>query len=425
LSLVTIIDTNLQAIVSIPNPPKKTIQTVVIVALLATAFSIVLPIRINAIVSLTSFAICLTAEFLTKEFDFSFFKTLLFILVGTQSIILLVGLVQTTDMTQGYADVERFGYALLLPFLIYLCRRSGITVSQLLSAFTLGCVALLLYGSLYAVLFLSKEEGMKVWELGHVYFTDNLQMHPTYLSIYLILVIFFLLEIIRTKQTRLTPLPILGLGVAVISLIAFLFFLRSQTALLTFALLSVLYILIIFKKRAWLVTFSLAAIVFLVFLLDAKRVSTFFDTYGKNVSSALDNRFKVWNGAIEAIKNRPFFGSGTGSEYNVLNQAYLKIGFRDGFANSYNAHNQYLQYWVRNGLVELAVFLTLLFYCFKQSLKFSSYTFLMFNMLMSLSMLAESCLSLHRGIVFFYFFISAFIFLPYTKDSDTYSDANP
>src|SRR5260221_1322021 len=410
---------------SISDPKYKVNRLAIIIAIVAVAFSIVLPIRINAIVSLTSFALCLVANILMKGFDISFFKTSLFILIIIQSAILLLGLVQTTDLIQGYADVERFGYALLFPFFIYQGRRSGITVSHLMGVFTLGCVALLLYGSAYTVLFLPNEERMKVWELGNVYFTNNFQMHPAYLSIYLILVIFFLSEILRMRQNNLTFMQIFGLGILIVSLTVFLFFLRSQMALLTFALLSVLYILITFKKRAWLVTFFLTTIVFLVFLLDSKRVSTFFDTYGKNVSSALDNRFKVWDGAIEAIKGRPFWGSGTGGENKALNQAYLKIGFDDGATNSYNAHNQYLQYWIQNGIVELAVFLTLLFYSFRQSLKSSSYTYLMFNMLMTLSMLAESCLSLHRGIVFFYFFLSAFIFLPYKSDPSSYSDPNP
>jgi O-antigen ligase len=183
--------------------------------------------------------------------------------------------------------------------------------------------------------------------------------------------------------------------------------------LLLFAILSVLYFVIVLKRRAWLITFILLTIGLLAFLLDTQRVSTFFDTYGKNVSSALDDRFKVWRGAVEAIKVSPLIGGGTGSEHQMLNKAYVKIGYLEGQANSFNAHNQYLEFLIQNGLIQLIVFLALLIYAFKQSLRFPNYLFLLFCMMFTLTMLFESSLQLHKGIVFFYFFLSAFLFLPY------------
>ena len=133
-------------------------------------------------------------------------------------------------------------------------------------------------------------------------------------------------------------------------------------------------------------------------------------------------RFSVWQGTIEGIKTAPFFGAGTGGEQKLINEGYAKTGYQEGIDNSYNAHNQYLQFMARNGILELGCFLTLLIYSFKQSLKIPNYTFLMFNMSVTLIMFTESFLDVQRGIVFFYFFLCAFIYLPYESTSQPLKD---
>ncbi len=383
------------------------------------AFSIVLPIRANATISV----VLLTAYFINtlvnKSLDLKFFKEPLFILIGAHLSIQLLGLLHSADLSQGYADIERYFFALLFPFFIWLIRHNGVTTSNLIMAFAIGAIGLTLYGIGNSIFVLDETQRENVFESGHTYFSDNILIHPSYLSVYLMFVFFFFMEKGRSGFRRLSKLELAGLLLLLLYIVGMLFFLRSQMGLIIFALLCSLYTIVVFKRRAWLMTFLLATVSLMVFLLDANRVSTFFDTYGKNVSSALDNRFKVWGGAIEAIKAAPILGVGTGSEQISLNAGYSKTGYQEGIDSAYNAHNQYLQFWVRNGVIELVCFLSLMVYSFRKSLKSSNYTFLIFNMLFSLYMLTESSLSVHKGIVFFYFFLSAFIFLPFESHSET------
>jgi O-antigen ligase len=364
-------------------------------------------------VSISALGFCLIYLISVKKFDTTFFKTPVFLLVMMQAVILLFGLTHSPDLSQGYADTERYGYAILLPFLIYQMRNSGITTASLIVAFASGCTILILYGFGYLLVNSSDAQGKTFWDLGHLYFTEPMDIHPMYLSLYIIFIIFFMLEMLRINYSTYSLVHFSTIGLLLISLVIVLFFVRSQMSLLSFVTMSVLYIVIVLKRRAWLVTFVLFTIGFLVFLLDSNRVSTFFDTYGKNVSSALDNRFKVWRGAIEAIKESPIIGAGTGGEYLVLNKAYDKIGYTEGEINSYNAHNQYLEFLVRNGPIELLVFLALIVFAFMRAIQFPNYLFLLFCMMITLSMLSESTLQVHKGIVFFYFFLSTFIFLPF------------
>ena len=328
-----------------------------------------------------------------------------------------IGLVFTSDVANGWRAAERSAFPIAFLLIVYQFQKFNITVFKLIIAFAIGCFVIILYGFGFALIALSGDEQKQLFEFGHTYFTDIILIHPLYLSIYFIFVFFFLLETVRLKRPFLNTPSKVGVTIALMFIIGMLLFLRSQMSLIIFAMLLVMYTIIILKRRAWLVTFVLFTIALLVFLLDQNRVTTFFDTYGKNVSTALDQRFSVWRGAVEGIKTAPFFGAGTGGEQQLINEGYAKTGYQEGIDNSYNAHNQYLQFMARNGILELGCFLALLIYSFRQSLKIPNYTFLMFNMSVTLIMFTESFLDVQRGIVFFYFFLCAFIYLPYESTS--------
>ena len=459
------------------------------ILLLTISLTISLPIRINAIVTVSAFTVFAILIVSLGNFSREFIKSPVFNLLAIQFILLLIGLLYTSDIEKGMSDVERSSF-ILAYLIISQYPLKKMTVSYLILAFAAGCFSITFYGLYYALFVLTGGQQKQVFELGHTYFADIILIHPLYLSIYFIFIFFFLLETARTKKLMLTNLSLAGIGVALISITGIIFFLRSQMSLITFAMLLVMYTIIILKRRAWLVTFiffflletartkklmltnlslagigvaliSITGIIFflrsqmslitfamllvmytiiilkrrawlvtfilftialLVFLLDQNRVTTFFDTYGKNVSTALDQRFSVWQGTIEGIKTAPFFGAGTGGEQQLINEGYAKTGYQEGIDNSYNAHNQYLQFMARNGILELGCFLTLLIYSFRQSLKMPNYTFLMFNMSVTLIMFTESFLDVQRGIVFFYFFLCAFIYLPYESTTQPLKD---
>jgi len=380
---------------------------------LGLTFLIPFPLRINSIAIVIIFALFTLLSIIEGGLRKDFIKSPVVLLITLLFLIAGLGLIFTSDINQGWNDLERSAFLISFLVIIYQFKKFNITVFQLIIAFAVGCFVIILYGFGFAFISLKGDEQKQVFEFGHTYFSDIILIHPLYLSVYFIFVFFFLLETVRTKKDVLNNLSKVGVATALIFIFGLLLFLRSQMSLLIFAMLLVMYTIIILKKRAWLVTFGLFTIALLVFLLDPHRVTTFFDTYGKNVSTALDQRFSVWRGTLEAIETAPFFGAGTGGEQQLINEGYAKTGYQEGIDNSYNAHNQYLQFIARNGILELGCFLTLLIYSFMQSLKMTNYTFLMFNMSVTLIMFTESFLDVQRGIVFFYFFLCAFIYLPY------------
>jgi O-antigen ligase len=369
-------------------------------------FFIPFPTRVTGIVIFIFAAISLLRSFFFdgEGFGHKFFKNPFILLLSVFFVIVLAGSMRG-DFGTAWPEVERALLILALPIIVYQCKsKSLIHIQFIIISFSLGCFVIGLFTmvDILAGKALSELLGGK----------EGLYIHPFYLSSYFIFIFFFVSEELRLKRAVISKKE---LSIYVFSLaycLGAVIFLRSQIPLLLFPLLVVVYFVIISKKRAWLVTFILFMVVFLVYLLDTYRGSTFFDSYGKNVSSALDNRIKLWSGVWEAIKMSPVMGAGTGVEQELINKGYEKIGFEEGIKNSFNAHNQYLQFWVRNGLPELTCFLVLQVFLFRQALKLRSLSFLIFLMMVSMIMFTESFLNVQKGIVFFYFFIPVFTMIP-------------
>jgi O-antigen ligase len=239
---------------------------------------------------------------------------------------------------------------------------------------------------------------------------------------YFILIAFYSLEELRHANFSNGLKSWLPQLIYLIASIAILAFLRSQMALMVFTTVIIFYLLVITRKRAWLIAFFLFTVGLITLLLDSEGTLSQLSYYGKNVSTALDNRIVLWKAVINGLKGNVLFGAGTGGEQALINEGYRQASFAEGIENSFNAHNQYLQFVCRNGLIELGAFMALLIYCFWKAQHQQNLVFMLFLISFSLIMLTESCLNTPRGIVFFYFFVSAFIFLPYKFDKESETD---
>jgi O-antigen ligase len=375
--------------------------------ILIIAMMIPFPVRITGLVIFLILASYFLYLLATRKYDLSLFRNPIFLLLASSFFIILAGSFRG-DFGSATMELERALFLLGIPFVVYHSRKLSLTIGEVIAFFFLGCCIVSFVG--WAHVFWSSD--YSIFADGHTKFTGLLDIHPTYLSVFFILTFFYFLESFR--KSRLAHSVSLKIVFSISSLYSFfmIFFLRSQIAMLGFVILLVIYFVVRQKKRAWLVTFVLFTVVFLNYLLDPHRVDTLFDQYGKNVSTALDDRVRLWSGVLEGIKMAPIFGAGTGAEQSLINKGYEKVGYNEGVENSFNAHNQYLQFWARNGLIELACFLILLIYLFIQALKLRSLTFLIFLMMVSMVMFTESFLNVQKGIVFFYFFACVFTMLP-------------
>lgn len=348
-----------------------------------------------------------------REF-YKFCKTPLLLILKV--LILLLGLIFVADLNNGYEDIERELYLLAAILMVYFMRLKKISSSELCWAFSIATIMLMLYGFFVSWIYLSRTDFLLMLQEGHTSYSTFVGIsQPLYLAVYLLFICLFIVGEIQNSLPKLSYSRGLLLLILIVLATSQILFLRSKATLLLLPLFLIVYVVAILKKRGWWVAFALLGVTLLTLLLDKDGLPEIVNNYGRNVSQAFDQRLIIWRGAIEGIEQKPLFGSGTGNTQELLNAGYAKIGYREGIDNQFNAHNQYLQFMARNGLPELLCFLAILGYSFWRSTKQSNYTFLMFNILVSLVMLTESFLSVQKGIVFFYFFLLAFIYLPEKK----------
>lgn len=378
--------------------------------------SLLLPIRVNSWVIGMALVILLISS-LKYKFEWTFVKSKLFIFCSLLLAILVLGSFRFGNTTSSLMEIEGNLFLIALPLVLFQFKNTSISSARLLNYFSIASLSIVAFGLIKILLFYDTANTSRILSEGHLEFTEVIGgIHPTYLSMYFILVAFYSLEELRHASFSAGFIRWLPQLIYLVLSIGVLVFLRSQMALMVFTTVFIFYLLVITRKRAWLIAFFLFTVGLLTLLLDSDGTLSQLSYYGKNVSTALDNRVVLWKAVINGLKGNVLFGAGTGGEQALINEGYRQASFSEGLENSFNAHNQYLQFVCRNGLIELGVFLALLIYCFWKAQHQQNLVFMLFLISFSLLMLTESCLNTQRGIVFFYFFVSVFVFLPYKSD---------
>jgi O-antigen ligase len=287
------------------------------------------------------------------------------------------------------------------------------SATNLLFSFMIGVFVLTVYGLFYCFFFLGEEEKAKAFSLGHSYYSSHILIHPTYLSAFLVLIFFFLMEYFRKNRFSMRLITKVVVLVLLVYTGGLLFFLKVRMSFVIFFVLLLLYGFIRMERKTLTIFIAALILILIIFSLASSNVRGAMQKYGRNPLHAVADRVALWQSAFEGYKCSPFLGAGTGGAQYLIDEGYLKTGYNYGLDHTYNAHNQYLQFLCRNGLLELVVFIALLCLCFNAAISQKSILFLFFLICMTLNMVSESMLHVQKGIVFFYFFVSAFLFLKY------------
>ena len=106
--------------------------------------------------------------------------------------------------------------------------------------------------------------------------------------------------------------------------------------------------LIVLGKRKKFPVLILSAFLSTLFLFPPfiKRIMFSFSLFGDS------QRYIIWQGAIDMIKENPFLGKGLGTFMDYSSQYVPSMG-------AYYAHNCYLQIWAESGIFTLIAFLAL------------------------------------------------------------------
>jgi O-antigen ligase len=354
-------------------------RNILVSLLLLVAFSLPLFIKLNSL-SIIAFAVFAA----TTRFRYLRIRniSLLFLIYF---VLHLLGMLYSENRTDGWALVERSTPYLLLPLLLAcapdLTRKD---IHKIFVAFVIGTIlsAILNYGYSFSVNIDS----------------EPLMIYRVYLAMYLVMslaLIYGLWLAYRPAGKRQEIALWLGGLLTVLLIVAF----QTKMAIL----IACVIILGIFFSAPIKPALRLATFAFFVFLLVATALypetsSRFIELFKRGDLPRLYN----WQASVQLIEQYFFTGVGTGDALNALNTK-RDVSWFDAF-KTYNAHNQYLETFLRFGVVGFVTLLSILYYQIRIAIKTKNFFYSSFLLIFSLSMLTESMLVRNKGITFFAFF---------------------
>lgn len=236
--------------------------------------------------------------------------------------------------------------------------------------------------------------------LGHQ-FTGIADTHPTYLGLFLVISQFLILR---------TPNIAVGLRIGLfLFFTAGLFQLASRMALILFIALFLGLIVHRLRKRKLPMLVLAAGLTFC-----AVTYINYGSEYLKNrlfskESFLNDKRFKRWEVSYELFKEKPLFGHGLKEIESVRHNKYMEFGYTDAARENLNAHNQFLEYLVRNGAIGAFVYVMAMAYLFLKAIHRQDLFFSFVFGLFIIAGLTESLMVRIVGIEFLAIFGSLFL----------------
>lgn len=351
------------------------------------------------------------------------FNSLIYILKNNNFIILLCGLYlifalsifYSKNLKEAISHLEIKASLFIFPLILGTLKiHNKKVIDYIFISFSIGWLIKFLISLINAIVnfyFIQNKSFVNFFTEIHYFINEfhrQLNFHYVYFSIAFIIVYIYFSEIF-IKKLQLFFYFIFTFLSSIIVL-----FIQSRIAILIFFIITEIYIVrffhLKFKNSPKLI---LSLIIYHTFL-----IGMFFFTLHKTellsrfFNNSIFDRSNIIILTFKSLKNNFnfFIGDGIGDSQQRLYDTYLKHQYIEYYNNKYNAHNQYLEILVSNGIIGLfylvAVLLIPLYYSIKQ--KKTLYT--LFIISISLAFITESWLNTNKGGVLYSFFNSLFIF---------------
>lgn len=318
----------------------------------------------------------------------------------------IMGSFYGTTFLNGFKLLEKYWAFLLLPLIMltdkieYRKRREDIFLSLVLGS---AATLIICYGNLIYEM-VSRNEPISYFfrwrHLGHQ-FTEVADTHPTYLGVFIVVSIVFMVKSKRLGNAIKFPL--------ILFFLFGLFQLASRIALFL-AIFFLIILLINRTKRQWgLLVFLTLGIITGIIVLK-KMGSQYVKDRLFTVESVLnDKRFQRWEASYEIFKENPFFGVGFSQIESIRHDKYMEYGFEIAARQDLNAHNQFLEFLSRNGVIGGFVYACSIIFLLLLSIYKKDYLFTYLFLIFIMANLTESMLVRIKGIEYFAIFASLFL----------------
>ncbi len=334
-------------------------------------------------------------------------------------IVNLLGLLYTEDFIKGKAEVTVKLSFLILPIIVFTEEISKQKLFYFFNAFKYWLIVFSLF-LLYHKMFII---GGPLFTLPTYSLNPITGIHHAYFSLFYVPMVGFLIYQIENQKIQMLY------GYLELGYILFFIILLGSRIISGVILLYVIFflikkIIISSKKQKLLVICSIVLVSYFVvkqtnFIGKFGRLSKIEWNIEKNIynhqvfsfeydevnSNSLELRLIKWYCAIQILKENILIGVGTGDFEIELVKKYTKIDFKKGMAYRYNTHNQFLEEFVKFGLIGGLFFIIFIIKIIIDAINSRNKYLLIVIISFSLFLVFESVFERQHGVILFTLFI--------------------
>lgn len=248
-------------------------------------------------------------------------------------------------------------------------------------------------------------------------------LHRAYSGMFSAFAIIGLIHLFRYYRSPVTR------AVLILAILYFSFFIYILYVKMTIIALSVLFLFFILIGAVKKLGKDVVLVATLLFVISAawyittnERTRTVYEKiikfedfsyqeYNIHLVSSINIRYINWGCSVEVLKQEQNWltGLGIGNAQEQLNLCYKDLNPWI-YESEMNAHNDYLEEMLRNGIAGLLILLLGLALPAAACLRYKNYTYLSFLILFAVCMVTENLLSRQAGIMFYALFNAVFAF---------------
>jgi hypothetical protein len=389
---------------------RKTIKNKldIITTILYVIFFISLPLK-NNINSISLILLIIFAILNIRSFNISVFKKfspLIFLFV-----ISAVSLTYTENIPKGFSYLQKYLPFIFLPFIFSTLGFNQKILKSSLTYFTITIIVISLiceFNVLYD--FVSNNDSFSTLldkKYSYLNFSKDLDLHPTYFSLFIITAILSVYQYIKSQPQKKHQF----LGLILILFLSFVILQLSNRTYLLILFIVLNWILYNFlslklNKKHLIPTFLIFNISLLLLVTNLsfvqKRMKQVFGFTYANGYKHQDglNKLKQWDAAYNA-NNNILIGNGLGDANDSIYISYEQKGLRYFYRKKYNAHNQYIQFYVGLGIIGFMLLLYILIQGIIIANKLNTSLFFILYAIIPIAFITESYLERHHGFMFF------------------------
>ncbi len=252
---------------------------------------------------------------------------------------------------------------------------------------------------------------------NHIFFSEVVSkfIHPTYIGLYLILCLSFVLHSFTEKSIFFIKNKFIKLFI-VLFFGFFILLLRSRMIFFCYFIILFSFIIYYFnfknikiKKGVWFLSIFIiiCGISYFGFYKNNAFLNRLF--IKDSMEKARNTRLTIWKNSFKAAKKSLLFGYGIGDSQEALITSYKNDNFEEGIRRNLNSHNQFIETIIIAGILPCILLGIILYKTLILYLRIKKFYILGFLISTFIVMNVESIFERQQGVFFFSFFYCFFL----------------